>query len=298
MGDIGLFTFPYQNLSVPNGIPFYPKITQTGEDITVTFNQGYVFDYTSAKDGAGVRKIKVTNCDTEYSLSSSNEFYLEIKTTSDLANIKSAEVKQGTAEADEKSHYSAKNLWGEEVYEKNSDGSFKIAMCKIDKDGNIENLYLRENIHWQKINFENTKKEQNSEESFGVLYNWGDEENFNDNPTVKFSNLVQLVEEEEQIIKLKKSVGGQNIVITTQLPLAGSDEMSVLYRSKTNEWIWLQADQSKYQLLVSDKGELKFFDAPESASDGLQLLGYDASSSTLKWVETEECPTSSTSPTP
>ena len=287
MGDIGLFTFPYQNLSVPNGIPFYPKITQTGKEITVTFNQGYVFDFTSVMGGQGVKKIMVDGCDTIRN-AKSKSFYLKITTGTDLANVTSATIQEGEPTSTEKSHYSAKNISGgeeNEVY-KGGAGVFNIPMCKIDGNGNITNLYLRENIHWQKINFENTKRETSCKESIGVLYNWGDEDKFNDNPTVKFSNLVQLKDEDEQIIKLKKSEDGQNIVVTSQLPLAGEYKMSVLYRSLGNKWVFLQADETKYQILVNANGELKFFDTPESASEGTQLLSSDGNN--LKWFKTEE----------
>jgi hypothetical protein len=47
MGDIGLFTFPYQGIAVPNGIPFFPQLDQVAK--TVKFVGGYVID--STKDG-------------------------------------------------------------------------------------------------------------------------------------------------------------------------------------------------------------------------------------------------------
>ena len=286
MSDLSAFHFPYHGFSVPNGIPFYPKIKEVDGAKKVSFNQGYVFDFTSARGNKGVRKIKVVGCDKEYE-AADQHFHLEIKTSKDIANISSAEVKEGEASSTETEHYSAKNIKDDDVYVyTEGEGIFRIPICQLDSEGNIIEWNLRENIQWQKINFENAPEEPESKKSIGVLYNWGDEETFNDNPTVKFSNLVQLDEKKEQIIELKRSESKKNIVITTQIPLAGENEMSVLYRSKENKWIWLQSDQSKYQILVNDNGELKFFDTPESASEGTQLLSSDGNN--LKWFKTEE----------
>ena len=107
MGDIGAFHFPYHNISVPNGIPFYPVITQTtGEDGTdqysVKFVQGYVIDLTTQIPSI----IKVDKCDGDGSdngwpVASKSKFYVKVvykskaqiePTPTDKSIIKSAEV--------------------------------------------------------------------------------------------------------------------------------------------------------------------------------------------------------------
>jgi hypothetical protein len=284
MSDISAFHFPYHGFSVPNGIPFYPKIKEVGGAKKVSFNQGYVFDFTSARGNKGVRKIKVEKCDTEYE-AADKHFHLEIKTSKDIANVLSAEVKEGEASSTETEHYSAKNIGDEGVYS-NGEGVFKIPICQLDSEGNIIEWNLRENIQWQKINFENAPKEPDSKQSIGVLYNWGDEDKFNDNPTVKFSNLVQLEEEKEQIIELKRSESKKNIVITTQIPPAPKDKMSVLYRNSENKFIWLQADENYTQILYQQGAEMRFFDAPETAAEGIQLLGSEGNG--LLWATYSE----------
>ena len=286
MSDLSAFHFPYHGLSVPNGIPFYPKIKEVDGAKKVSFNQGYVLDFTSTRGNKGVRKIKVVGCDKEYE-AADKHFHLEIKTSQDIANISSAEVKEGEASSTETEHYSAKNIKDDDVYVyTEGEGIFRIPICQLDSEGNIIEWNLRENIQWQKINFENAPEEPESKKSIGVLYNWGDEETFNDNPTVKFSNLVQLSEEKEQIIELKRSESKKNIVITTQIPLAPEGKCSVLYRNAENKFIWLQADEQYTQILYQEGAEMRFFDAPETAAEGIQLLGSEGNG--LLWASYSE----------
>jgi hypothetical protein len=107
MGDISAFHFPYHNISVPNGIPFYPIISQsTNQDgqtnYKVKFVQGYVIDLTTQIPSI----IKVDKCDGDGSdggwpVSSKSKFYVKVvyktatqqdETPTDKSVIKSAEV--------------------------------------------------------------------------------------------------------------------------------------------------------------------------------------------------------------
>ena len=82
MSDLSAFHFPYHGFSVPNGIPFYPKIKEVDGAKKVSFNQGYVFDFTSARGNKGVRKIKVVGCDKEYEAALNNtELQKELPTS-------------------------------------------------------------------------------------------------------------------------------------------------------------------------------------------------------------------------
>ena len=44
MANIGAFHFPLNNLSIPNGIPFFPSITQIGQTYQISFNKGFIID--------------------------------------------------------------------------------------------------------------------------------------------------------------------------------------------------------------------------------------------------------------
>jgi len=136
---------------------------------------------------------------------------------------------------------------------------------------------LRENIHWQKINFANEPSgsgDYKQENSIGVLYNWGEGTQFNDNETVKFARIEQkptggsFPNGKEKVIKIERSTFNEaNIVVTTQFPEIDDDETSILVRKKENEWEWLSPFKDYTQLLLyrGDTGNnMQFFDVEEN----------------------------------
>lgn len=286
--DYHLRCFPYAGVSFPSESPFFPvTFIDSNGDKKVRFNQGYVFDYQSygqdnevegggTEEGetpaGGVKKIKVS---IEDSYPASGEFYVKILTSAKSAAISSAELIQGKRNSTRDFHYSADNLDALSVYT-DGVGNFQIPACSFNSDGVLEDIYLRENIHWQKINFENlpmTEGEAAPANSFGVLYNWGEGTQFNNNPTVQFARIEQkkydgeFPEGKEKIIKLERSTRNEgNIIITTQFPEILDDETSVLVRKKENEWQWLNPIKDYTQLLLyrSSTNALEFFDTEEN----------------------------------
>lgn len=283
--DYHLRCFPYAGVSFPSESPFFPVtfVGSNGEK-QVRFNQGYVFDYQSydqdnkvegGEEGeeppppvGGIKKIKVSIAD---SYSPSGQFYVKISTSAKSASVSSAELIQGKRDAKEEDfHYSAGNIEGDSIYT-DGVGNFEIPACSFNSNGVIEDIYLRENIHWQKINFENQSASSNALNSFGVLYNWGEGEQFKDNPTVKFARIEQKIysgafpEGKEKVIKLERSTNNEgNIIVTTQFPEILDDETQILVRKTTpDEWEWVKPDPKDYTQLFyydGDADRMKFFD--------------------------------------
>jgi len=275
--DYNLRTFPYANFSIPSESPFFPVVFNTvGNVKKVRFNQGYVFDYQSY-NSSGINKISVAMED-EYP--AQGDYYVKITTGPKTAKITTAELVQGNQDAADSFHYSAENLDPSLAVYTNGEGNFQIPACSFESNGAIKNVYLRENIHWQKINFANLPKNTGKNppaNSFGVLYNWGDSTQFKDNPTVKFARLEQKNSSgeypngKEKVIKLEPSVTeAGNIVITTQFPEILDDETSLLVRKKENEWQWMNPVKGYTQLfLYNVSGDasgdaMEFFDVGEN----------------------------------
>jgi hypothetical protein len=271
--DYHLRNFPYAGLSFPSESPFFPVVYNgSGGSKKARFNQGYVFDYQSLEN-SGIRKIKV-EMDDEYP--AEGDFHVDIITESDSAKVKSAELKNSSPEEELNFHYNAQNLGGLSVYTEGV-GTFKVPACSFGENGIIENIYLRENIHWQKINFANEPSgsgDYKQENSIGVLYNWGEGTQFNDNETVKFARIEQkptggsFPNGKEKVIKIERSTFNEaNIVVTTQFPEIDDDETSILVRKKENEWEWLSPFKDYTQLLLyrGDTGNnMQFFDVEEN----------------------------------
>jgi len=316
MGDYGYFSYPHVGINVPNTCPFFPNIRTDAAGITyIRFNQSYVFDWQTKKEGyKELEVIKISGIDQIFQIpaeeTQDTRFFVKITTAESQANVASAsiekkyddEVKGGSGDF----HYSADNP--EDGYA-NKSGEFWIPVCNFNKDGVLIDLFLRENIHWQKINFANLPEEGSAENCFGVLKKWGDTP-FNDNPNVTFQNLIQreaeYTETGEHFIKLEQSGGG--IVITTQLPALEENQQCLLWRSSDNQWQWIKGIKENAQLLFKNKdGELSFVDTydgvPYVNNDELQFLRFDEAGSPspelpsfvaydgtdLTWVGSEEC---------
>jgi hypothetical protein len=263
--DYHLRNFAYAGLSFPSETPFFPVIfNDTGTLRKVKFNQGYVFDYQSYGE-SGVEKIAVS-MEEEYP--AEGKFYVKISTSAKDAAVANAELIKGETNAGKDWHYSADNIGDNINVYTTGLGNFQIPVCSFDTNGNLENVYLRENIHWQKINFANNPKPSGPAQSLGVLYNWGDGKNF-DSPTVKFGRIEQkksdgiFPEGKEKFIKIEKSLNQEgDIVVTTQLPEILDDETSVLVRKKENEWDWVNPIKEYTSLFVynGETQQAEFFD--------------------------------------
>jgi hypothetical protein len=182
--EIGSFVYPYANISVPNGIPFYPNVVSgQGADTKVSFNQGYIFDYQNIDlDTQTIKKIKVEDCSGLFD--AQGKYFLEVTTedgkSSNIASAKLIKAENGTS--NEQFHYASKNLPDGNVYS-NGQGKFCYPFCVFDEKGGIQDLYIRENIHWQKTNHENVG---NGEK---VLYEWGDGASTFNGGTLKFRSI-------------------------------------------------------------------------------------------------------------
>lgn len=259
-----------------------------GADAIVNFNQGYVFDYQAAST-VGVNKIKVTDTYIDYSAAGDLEFYVEITTGPNSAKVTSAVLKQEEIESDEYFHYSAKGLADESIAYTDGEGVFRIPVCKI-KDGNIKEIYLRENIHWQKINFESVEGPEDQTEtaqSVNILANYGTDTSFGDSPTVKFKKIIT---EDEHLIEVQKSSGGKHVRITSKIPKPPALPSLLHWNDQSESFVWLSADPTKVQILTCISGNLTWFDGPNS-SEGQQVLASNANADSLEWMLTEECVT-------
>ena len=262
--DSNLRHFPTAGFSIPSESPFYPTIVNQTSGKKVRFNQGYVFDYQSYGE-AGINKLAV-EMDELYP--AEGKFYVEIKTGPKTARVTSAKLIAGEPSLSSNFHYSADRIKDGYTYT-NGQGEFHIPVCSFDENFVIENIYLRENIHWQKINFSNLAESSNREQSHGVLYNWGNDSEFSENPNVYFARIEQYESEgswpegKEKVIKLDENEG--KITVTTQFPEIPDYETSILVRKKENNWEWLSPTQGYTQLLLhrSSANALEFFDVNE-----------------------------------
>lgn len=249
-----------------------------GADAIVNFNQGYVFDYQAAST-VGVNKIKVTDTYIDYSAAGDLEFYVEILTAPDRSKVNSASIKEGSISSSSNFHYNAQELDGGGNAYTNGEGIFKIPLCKI-SNGNIQEIYLRENIHWQKINFANTEIDQSAANSFGVLASWGDSSSvFGDSPPVKFKRITQKSSGDdeiipEHIIEIQNGNGGDDIIITTQFPKVPKDVGSLLFRKSDNTWEWTEIPENKAGVIGYYNNELQFI---ENTTNGYYLKSDDIS---------------------
>lgn len=289
MSDYQYRTFPHLNIAVPSESPFFPiiskKITDDKEEFKAKFNQGYVFDYQSRDEtNKTIFKIKIGSMDQEFDVTEGANFYVRVETYADQAEVLDGvfEMKKLGEDGgmDEDFHYNAKNLDDDtkEIYDTGL-GTFIIPVCKISKDGIIEEIYLRDNIHWQKTGFENFPKEDPKDETldepYGILQNWGEEDEFKGSPNVKFKRVVTRTleynaEDPELIIQIEKK--GKHILFKNQFPPVPKDKISILQRNAGEaaaaEWEWCTTEDPKkeYILVAGHSGGEKraiWFEIPE-----------------------------------
>ena len=137
MSDVGSFFIPYQNITIPNPTPFYPKITSSSGGFKVTFNQGYVIDLCQKMPSI----VKVEKCSTPITLTEGGalrKFYFKVtykteaeivQDPNDLRSVKTAsleEIADGVGE----------------TYTKNIK---TYLVCEIEGI-NVKKVILRENI--------------------------------------------------------------------------------------------------------------------------------------------------------
>jgi hypothetical protein len=134
MANIGAFHFPLNNLSVPNGIPFFPTITQVGETYNISFNKGYVIDLAPKIPSI----VEVEKCEEpEYANQPNSKWYVKVVMRTDFSDkedkrvIKSAEI--------------ARIPDGEG--EKLPDTDKIYLVCEV-SDNIVQKYVLRENIIW------------------------------------------------------------------------------------------------------------------------------------------------------
>ena len=252
MSDIGLRTYPYAGISVPSESPFFPLINGGGDEATVLFNQGYILNINAFGSSMGRNStdvVKVSMPQTGFI--ADGDFYVKIVTPADSAKVTSAELTSVTDSTlgFASFHYHAKNLDDYGVYQ-GGIGEFYIPVCRLSK-GKIEECYLRENIHWQMINFANTEIQSGDltgddpkyDKSLGVLREWGESYTaFGKNPDVIFKRVASYATGDagtEQIIKLDLGEKGE-IVVTTQIPAAPTNQNSFLKRTDNSEWVWVE----------------------------------------------------------
>jgi hypothetical protein len=314
MASQGTIVYPRAGISVPCPTPFYP-IFQSAT--TVKFNQAYLFEY-QAKGEKGIFEFKVGGMDEIYNIPSEGEkhFHLEIESGPDDAGVSKVELKEGQATVTEKFHYSAKNFdyTADKPYTE-GEGKFQIRVCSF-LDGKINELFLRENIHWQKINFENIDTVGLLQDGgCPILVNWGDSTDFSSNPTVKFASIGLPYDKKEILLAVKQEEKG-NIMISSNIPdLEYPERDNILYWSaEITGFQWKPFSEYGTQVVGGQKGILTLTDAPEeggvfyaypgdnpdpllmfkpfpSPSEGedssLIILGYDGTD--LTWESTEEC---------
>jgi hypothetical protein len=281
VADINYNCYPHAGIAVPSETPFFPVVYTKEEDTIVEFNQGYLIDY-QQKNEKALKTFKVSEMDAPITLDGGDKFFVRITTEENSAKIAAVALEKiNEADMPDDFHFSANNLDNSEIYEDKS-GNFLIPVCEFDNTKKIKSIFLRENIHWQKINFSNTESEAGAATSIGVLYNWGDSEVFDENPTVKFKRIVQKSAEEsdensnpEHVIQIEDSADGKNIVITTQFPKLTKDKPSVLVRDKTNVWEWIEFFGDTYpEILIHDPITEKFR-AHSFQHNGLVYIGSD-----------------------
>lgn len=182
MYDSSTYRYLQQNVIVPNVTPFCPSIIEgEGAETMIAFNQGYIFNYQDIDlENGTVKKIKVEECSPK-TFTATGKFFVKI--IAPEGKITSAIIVQ-EANGSEVFHYSAKNLPnGGDVY-LSGQGEFFIPICEFDDNGNLKAHHLRENIHWQKTNYESVGEGEQ------VLYSWGDSVSQFADGSVKFRSCV------------------------------------------------------------------------------------------------------------
>jgi hypothetical protein len=131
--------FNYKGISIPSESPFFPTVLSVGKDnAVVNFNQGYVFNIhnVSLKDGGEIENISVYNMDEDYTVDDGDIFYVKLtiytkcQENKEIFIVESAELVKKTEEPEKEENI---------VY---------IKVCEFDAQGEIKEIYLRENIFW------------------------------------------------------------------------------------------------------------------------------------------------------
>lgn len=128
---------------IVNSTPFFPSFTETAEgEIEVKFNAAYIFDYANGGTRFPVGELEHTLGEDE-----SKSFKLEIKIDHEKGIIKGAEIKEdGDSNIDNlivRNYVPDFDNGGDVV----ADAKYVLDLADIvGKD--IEELYIRENIHW------------------------------------------------------------------------------------------------------------------------------------------------------
>lgn len=306
MPDSNFHSYPHIGISVPNATPFFPILTQAVEEesevVYALFNQAYLIDYQNLDSATGLNKAwKIQGMDQKIAIEAEDIFFVRIQTdinSSAITNIY-FEKKTGSEASDPKFHYAAENISSENAaLYKDYAGQFLLPVCEFNKDKKIKTLYLRDNIHWQKINFGNNVEEADMKTTIGVLHNWGNGETFLNNPTVKLRRICQKTNDlgdanSEQVIKIEESPNGENIIITTQFPYLIKDQPVVLHRTRNNTWEWVDMSVGGILYAQQDGDGLAVLPFPTDATEEspyfLSYKGQDAPA----WVASETCATGS-----
>lgn len=226
--------------------PFWPYVFRDVDNsIRVRFNPGYVIDYqnqTGDKIIGNVQKtFRPSNMDDSFTVNTANGkfFVLEIATSQTSAAISSVtivQLKEAPA-LNNAWHFGSVNVNPYGYYLATSD-KFRIPMCIIDEtSGDIKEVCLRENIHYQQFHMENRPGGDAR-----VLKTIGETPSkYGENPSTSFRSIKGVspivVEETPDVIYISYSTStsggsGSNGTGTPGTPTASGKSAIVPYKDK------------------------------------------------------------------
>lgn len=125
--DCNFRNYASAGLTVLSESPFFPVIYGIEEEAVVAFNQGYIFNYLETGPSLQGKATQTTTVELLKGEKADGTFYLQINGSGGA--IYSAKIVKGTPDS------------------KDDDKDvINIALCSL-KNGTIEYVYLRENIH-------------------------------------------------------------------------------------------------------------------------------------------------------
>lgn len=149
--------FTYKGFSFPSECPFFPVYKGISGNFSLfNFNQGYVFNYPDSDTGGEADYIVVSGMTTNWEVSSGDIFYLKLTLSSGVVpelppeeqdpNVETVQIPKGKVETAELIQVSLDD--DETVILADTPNVFFIKVCSFGADGSIDEIFLRENIHW------------------------------------------------------------------------------------------------------------------------------------------------------
>lgn len=123
--------------------PFMPSVSPDGEGgFSVTFNQGYIFDYAN-----GGNRVAVSNLThTIGADSTQTKFSLKITFGHQNGGIISASIEKDTSDASSFENFTAQSQIADDSVSETAPAIYVLDLAEFDK-GNISDIFIRENIH-------------------------------------------------------------------------------------------------------------------------------------------------------